>query len=91
MYESNVSSTSIQIGLALKSIFAQFVNSVILPILVSIYVQNDMFQSDGLTVDIFYLAVTNAFLRPVLKLIDIGYIIRNIKLWFVNRPCRIIC
>lgn len=45
-----------------------------------------LYGEDGLASDVFMLGITNSFIPPILKIIDISYIINRIKKWFASRP-----
>jgi hypothetical protein len=83
MYESDITSTNRQTGLALKSIFAQLINSTIVPVVTNIYVKKNTYEAEGLIYDIFFLSITNTLLPPILKIIDIPYRIKQFTIHFM--------
>ena len=68
-----------QTSLAIKSIFAQLINSIAIPIIVASSIKKDLYSTAGLSSDIFMLGVTNSLVAPILKIFDIGYFINRIK------------
>jgi hypothetical protein len=83
IYESDITSTNRQTGLALKSIFAQLINSTIIPVVTNIYIERNIYEVDGLVYDIFFLAITSTLLPPVLKIVDIPYRIKQFTINFM--------
>ncbi len=43
----------------------------------NIYIEKNIYEVDGLVYDVFFLAITNTLLPPVLKLVDIPYRIKQ--------------
>lgn len=64
-------------------------NSTIVPVVTNLYVENNLYEVNGLVYDIFFLAITSSFLPPVLKLLDIPYLIKKLTIWYYNKPCKI--
>ena len=63
----------------MKSILAQLINSILIPIVVAQYIKKDIYSDHGLASDIFMLGLTNALISPALKIFDIGYFISRAK------------
>ena len=63
----------------MKSILAQLINSILIPIIVAWFIKKDLYSEDGLASDIFMLGVTNSLVSPALKIFDIGYYVNRIK------------
>ena len=85
--ELDFTHTNYQIGLALKSIFAQLTNSTLIPLLVSLYIKDNIYDANGLVYDVFYLGISNALLPPILKLVDLEHWGRKLLAWFKSWPC----
>ena len=64
-YEKDFTHTNYQIGLALKTIMAQLMNSILVPAITNIYIKNNIYEANGQVYDIFFLAITNSFLPPI--------------------------
>ena len=77
--EMDYTETKHQTSLAMKSILAQLINSILIPMVVARYIKKDIYSDNGLAADIFMLGLTNSLIPPVLKIFDIGYIISRIK------------
>lgn len=88
VFEKLYTNNTFQISLAYKSIFAQLLNSIFIPIAVNIYIKDDnVYGQSGLTQDIFILALTNSFIPPLVRLIDPYYIYVFLKYHYYKRPC----
>lgn len=88
-FEKNTSYTAYESSYAFKSILAQMVNTIIIPILVNRFLkqENYLYTKSGLAEDIFLLGLTNAFISPLLKFVDIEYLFRKYFLvWYYSRP-----
>lgn len=90
-YEKDYTITKYQTSLALKSILASLINSILIPMIVNYFIKAGgssavLYGEDGLASDVFMLGLTNSFLPPILKIIDISYIINRIKKWFASKP-----
>lgn len=60
-----------QISISVKSIIAQSLNSIFVPIMVNYYIKDEnIFGVSGLAEDIFVLGVASSFMGPLLKLVD---------------------
>lgn len=80
--EREETQTNFQSGIALKSIFAQVLNSILIPFLVKYFLQDkNLYQVEGLAYVIFTLGITNSFILPVIKLINLDYISYLIRSW----------
>lgn len=87
VFEKAYTNNTYQISLAYKSITAQLLNSILIPIIVNIYIKSDnVYGQSGLTEDIFILAITNSFFPPLVRLIDPYYIFVYLKYNYYNRP-----
>jgi hypothetical protein len=75
-----------QTSLALKSIIAQLINSILLPFLINYFLEGNLYHVDGLAYDIFSLAITNTLLTPILTFLDPPYLFYKLKNWYYNRP-----
>ena len=60
-----------QIGIAIKSVIVQLINSIVVPILVNFHLKNgNLFGRSGLIEDIFILSIASSFVAPIVRLID---------------------
>jgi uncharacterized membrane protein len=84
-YERNLTKTRYQTSLALKSIIAQLINSILIPIMTNKFIKNNIYDPKGLVDDIFLLGITNAFLCPILKIFDTYYYYVKFMAWYTNR------
>lgn len=70
----------------MKIIFAQLMNMIIVPCIVAYFIKKKVYDTGGLIEDVFFMAVTNSFLSPVMRIIDIGYFIKKLLAKYYNRP-----
>ena len=64
-----------QVSLAVKSIIAQMLNSIAIPVIVNYQLKDgNIYKESGLVDDIFLLSLTSAFVPPLVRLIDPWYI-----------------
>lgn len=85
-FQRNLTKTRYQASLAIKSIVAQLINSILIPIMTNNFIEQNIYQNKGLADDIFLLGITNAFLLPILKIIDPIYMLTIIIGWYFDRP-----
>lgn len=52
--------------------------------------QNNIYGASGLVEDVFFLAITTAFVDPLLKFLNINYFINRAKYWFKSGHCNFI-
>ena len=65
------------------------INWIICPIISNLINEPfNMFGSQGLVYDLFYLAITNALLPPLVRFLNPMTLIRKIIALWKNRPCR---
>ncbi|CAI2369250.1 unnamed protein product [Moneuplotes crassus] len=79
-YEKHETYTKYHLSVAFKLTIAMFINTGINPLLVN-YGTDNWFDSTGLMVDIFYIALTISFVGPFTYLLDPSYLIRLCKRW----------
>lgn len=79
-----------QLHMALRISLSQIVNSIIVPIVVLVitrdYRERLWLQEGGLADDVFFIAVSNAIVTPLMKVIDIGHRIHQLKRWWYCLP-----
>jgi hypothetical protein len=86
-FEKNYTQTNHQTSLAIKSILAQLVNSILIPIIANYFIKNqNIYSPNGLADDIFIFSITNSLVAPILKIIDGGYFFSRIMAQYKNRP-----
>ena len=69
--EKVYSMNNYQISIAIKSVIAQSLNSIFVPIMVNYYIKDqNIFGVSGLAEDIFILGLASSFVGPVIKLVD---------------------
>jgi hypothetical protein len=72
IFEKDYTSTNRQASLAIKSIVAQMINSILTPVITAYYIKTDtgIYQTGGLVDNIFLMSITHAIIPPVLVLFD---------------------
>ena len=61
-------------------------NIILIPIAVNIGIKGNAYGSDGLIDDVYSFALTNAYMAPILKLMNTGFIIARVKQFIFNLP-----
>lgn len=80
--EYNHTSSDQVISTVNKTIIAQALNSIALPIIVNLVLQNQMFGRDGLISQVLDYVISNCLVPIALLLVDPGYWIKKALLWF---------
>lgn len=84
--ERTDSANKFQISLAIKSICAQLLNSIMTPIIVNYYIKGgNIYEESGLIEDVFILSITSSFMPPLVRLIDPYYIFIYIRKIYYNQ------
>jgi hypothetical protein len=84
-FEKDYTSTNRQASLAIKSILAQMINSILTPTITAYYIKTNtgVYMAGGLVDNIFMMAITNSIVPPILVLLDplviVSKLIRCIK------------
>ena len=66
-----------QNSIGFKTVIATVINIVLIP--ASFVIKGNIYEIDGLADDVFFLALSNAIVTPIVKLINPSFIIRKIK------------
>ena len=81
--ERDFTETKHQASLGFKSTLAQLMNCILVPMIVAaIFKRDKIYNQNGLAADVFMLGMTTAFVGPVIKLFDPGYIINRLLKWW---------
>lgn len=86
IYERDYTTIKYQTSLAIKSVLAQLLNCILVPIFSNYFIKKNLYDKNGLSDDIFMLGLTSAFVTPILKFFDFNYLIFNILRCFKNKP-----
>jgi hypothetical protein len=70
LFEKDYTETNHQASLAIKSILAQMVNSILIPVISAYYIIQNVYQTSGLVDNIFIMSITNSLIPPILLLLD---------------------
>lgn len=49
------------------------------------FIKSNIYEKNGLADDIFMLGLTNSFVPPIMKFIDISYLIQKITAWYYSK------
>lgn len=72
--------------MALKSIIAQLINSIGIPIVANYFIRENIYGNEGLVYDVFVLSFTNALVPPIAKVIDLPYRCCQLYAKYMSRP-----
>lgn len=88
IFERDYTETYHQTSLAIKSVTAQLINSIFVPIMSNYFIKNNnLYGNNGLADEIFLLGITTAFISPGLKVVEPSYYIFRILAWWYKKPC----
>jgi hypothetical protein len=90
LFEKDYTTTNHQTSLAIKSIFAQMINCIVIPLICNRYIKGKIYVVDGLTDNIFMLSLTTALVPPILLLFDPYALFIRFKVWLKSRPCNFV-
>lgn len=63
-----------------KTVFAQSVNSIVLPIIINLALEDKLYGNDGLTAHVFDFAISNCLINVLLMFINPKHLIKNAAL-----------
>lgn len=63
-------------------------NSILVPFITNYMVKKNLYYQNGLTYDIFSLALTNALIPPILQWVNIPHLVNRLIAWYKQRPCK---
>ena len=86
LFERDYTTTNHQTSLAVKSILAQMINTILIPLLTAYYIKKNIYSSSGLADNIFMMSVTNALVAPFMLLINPANLIKKLKICFGAIP-----
>jgi hypothetical protein len=89
-YERDYTMTNYQTSLAIKSIFAQIVNSVFIPIIACYFIKSNIYGENGLVQDVLILSITNSFVTPIVKIFDPEHYFKIVYAKYKQQPS-IVC
>ena len=75
-YERDYTMTNYQISLAIKTVLAQLINSIFIPITAGYFIKQNIYEEGGLIEDIFILGIANSFVYPIAKIVNPSYFLR---------------
>lgn len=78
-YEKHMTYTKYHLSVAFKLTCATFINVALLPMFTNLK-KKEWFESGGLITTIFYNVVSISFISPIFTIINLGYIIKRIKM-----------
>jgi len=61
---------------------------IIVPCIVAYFVKKNIYQAGGLIEDVFFMAVTNALLTPLMRIADVAYFMKKLLAKYFNRPSK---
>ena len=73
--ERDYTMTNYQISMSLKSIVAQLVNCVFIPIIANYFIKDNIYEENGLISDVLILGITTSLMYPLAKMVNPSYIL----------------
>jgi hypothetical protein len=73
--ERDYTMTNYQTSMGLKSVVAQLVNCIFIPICTNYFIKQNIYYENGLVSDVFVLSITNSFVYPIAKAIYPSFIL----------------
>ncbi len=86
VFEKDYTETERQASLAIKSILAQMVNSIIIPVITAYYIKGNLYRTSGLVDNIFMLGISTIILPPVLVFVDFSALFFKLIKCLKSRP-----
>ena len=86
IFELDYTITGYQTSVVLKIVVTQLINSVVFQIIVTRFIKKNIYEQGGLTDDVFYFALINSLLPPLVRLINPYYIFKRWQLWRARTP-----
>lgn len=85
--ERDYTSTNRQASLAVKSIFAQMINSILIPVITAYYIKTTtgVYQTGGLVDNIFMMSITNSIVPPFVIFVNPTYLISKLIRFIKSR------
>jgi hypothetical protein len=85
-YEKDYTSTNREASLAIKSIIAQMINSIVIPVITAYEIKNNVYETSGLVDNIFMLGVTTSLVPPIMVFVDPYNIFMKVMRCIKSRP-----
>lgn len=86
-YEKDYTVSHREASLAVKSIIAQMINSIVIPVVAAYEIKEDVYSTSGLVNNIFYLGLTTSIVPPIMVMIDPYNIFMKILRCIKSKPC----
>ena len=87
IFEKNFTKTNYETSFAIKVLVAQVINSVVFTFICNYVIRKaNVYESGGLSQDVFYLSLSGSFVAPILRFVDFGYFSKRILLYWRDKP-----
>lgn len=86
-FERDETETDRQRSILIKCLIALPINWIFTPIVITLIVNLNLYYSTGMVYFIFFLAITNAIIPPLLRYFDPWHLFRKLRALWKNRPC----
>ena len=86
LYEKDYTATYREASLAVKSILAQMVNSIVIPVITAYKIKNNVYSTSGLVDNVFMLGVSMSLVGPIVVLIDPYNLFMKVLRCLKSRP-----
>lgn len=87
MFEKDYTATYREGSLSVKSIIAQMINSIVIPVVTAYKIKEDVYSTSGLVNNIFLLGITTTIIPPLVLAIDPYNLFMKVMRCIKSRPC----
>ena len=87
-FERDYTTTHFQASLAVKSIVAQMVNSILIPVIVARYIKENIYETSGLVDNVFMMSFSLTLVGPVVVFFDPVNYLQKIKRCWKSRASK---
>lgn len=75
-YERDFTMTNYQISLHIKTVLAQLINCIFIPVMANYFIKQNIYGENGLIEDVLILGITNSLVYPLGKALNPAYLLR---------------
>lgn len=86
IYEKDYTATYREASLAVKSIVAQMVNSIVIPVITAYEIKNNVYSTSGLVDNVFMLGISMAIVPPIMVFVDPYNLFMKVLRCLKSRP-----
>ena len=86
IYEKDYTASYREASLAVKSILAQMINSIVIPVITAYEIKNNVYSTSGLVDNIFMLGISMTIIPPMMVFIDPFNLFMKLMRCLKSRP-----